>query len=57
MNDPRCSFVVYIVFKAGKEGDMGGGSEGGGGSMKRLSFIEVTRIFVYYCYFLGNVTV
>lgn len=30
MNDPRCSFVVYIVFKAGKEGDMGGGSEGGG---------------------------
>lgn len=57
MNDPRCSFVVYIVFKAGKEGDMGGGSEGGGGSMKRLSFFEVTRIFVYYCYFLGNVTV
>lgn len=30
MNDPRCSFVVYIVFKTGKEGDMGGGSEGGG---------------------------
>lgn len=56
MNDPRCSFVVYIVFKPGKEGDMGGGSEGGG-SMRRLSFFEVTRIFVYYCYFLGNVTV
>lgn len=30
MNDLRCFFVVYIVFKVGKEGDMGGGSEGGG---------------------------